>query len=415
MQKHDHFEELCSLAVIGELSADETAEFTAHMRNCGECQANFLDLSTVASEQLSLVVGYPQSSGRRSFESVRSGALERIAAEGLRITPEALKGRSTGWQRVLGSLEDFRWVLAARRRQLAVSLTFVALILVGLWAARQERENQERIALLNAELAQVMNNTKEAMRPVVTTPAAADSSVLEKKIADAGARIARLEAEKTENLKTISSLHAGLERLSLENSNLAAQSNSSQSEAAALRSQIEQLRAKVTSAEAEVTAAQYQVTSLSSELKTQQAAVDHETELLAAGRDIRDLMGARDLHIIDVHDMDAHGEARPFGRIFLTEGKRLIFYAYDLDSPKRKNATFQAWGQRADGNQAAVNLGILYMDDQRQARWALKVEDPHLLSAIDSLFVTVEPPGGAAQPAGKKLMYAYLKNPINHP
>jgi hypothetical protein len=72
-----------------------------------------------------------------------------------------------------------------------------------------------------------------------------------------------------------------------------------------------------------------------------------------------------------VHDQTAHGESRPFGRIFLTEGKRLIFYAYDLDSANLKNASFQAWGQRSDGSRAALNLGIFYIDDQKQSRWAL--------------------------------------------
>jgi hypothetical protein len=80
-----------------------------------------------------------------------------------------------------------------------------------------------------------------------------------------------------------------------------------------------------------------------------------------------------------------------------------------------KNASYQAWGQRADGGRAALNLGIFYIDDQKQSRWALKVEDPNLLKAIDSVFVTVEPHGGTKKPSGKKLMYAYLRNPINHP
>ena len=75
----------------------------------------------------------------------------------------------------------------------------------------------------------------------------------------------------------------------------------------------------------------------------------------------------------------------------------------------------QAWGQGDGGSPTAVSLGILYMDDQAQSRWALKVEDPSLLSAINSIFVTVEPHGGTEKPTGKKLMYAYLRNPINHP
>jgi hypothetical protein len=68
-----------------------------------------------------------------------------------------------------------------------------------------------------------------------------------------------------------------------------------------------------------------------------------------------------------------------------------------------------------DDGEKAVNLGILYVDDEKQSRWALKVEDPNLLAAIDSVFVTVERHGGAAMPMGRKLMYAYLRNPINHP
>jgi hypothetical protein len=178
---------------------------------------------------------------------------------------------------------------------------------------------------------------------------------------------------------------------------------------------MEMLRADASQKEAGLVAQQYRISELSDQLGAQMVALDREQQLLAEGRDIRDVMGARNLHIIDVHDQDAHGESRPFGRIFLTEGKRLIFYAYDLDSANLKNASYQAWGQRADGGRAALNLGIFYIDDQKQSRWALKVEDPNLLKAIDSVFVTVEPHGGTKKPSGKKLMYAYLRNPINHP
>ena len=39
-------------------------------------------------------------------------------------------------------------------------------------------------------------------------------------------------------------------------------------------------------------------------------------------------MAARQLHVIDVRDTDPNGEpANAFGRVFLTEGKSLTFYA----------------------------------------------------------------------------------------
>jgi hypothetical protein len=57
---------------------------------------------------------------------------------------------------------------------------------------------------------------------------------------------------------------------------------------------------------------------------------------------------------------------------------------------------------------------MLYVDDKAQRRWALKVSDPQLVKEVDSVFVTVEPAGGATTPSGQGLLYAYLGQP-NHP
>jgi hypothetical protein len=67
-------------------------------------------------------------------------------------------------------------------------------------------------------------------------------------------------------------------------------------------------------------------------VRLQTASLDQDRQLLSAGHDITDLMGARNLHIINVHDADGSGQDRKsFGRVFCTEGKSLIFYAFDLD------------------------------------------------------------------------------------
>jgi hypothetical protein len=44
----------------------------------------------------------------------------------------------------------------------------------------------------------------------------------------------------------------------------------------------------------------------------------------------------------------------------------------------------------------------------RHNGWALKTEDPAVVKEIDSVFVTVEPEGGAKKPSGQRLLYAYL-------
>ena len=53
------------------------------------------------------------------------------------------------------------------------------------------------------------------------------------------------------------------------------------------------------------------------------------------------------------------------GRIFYTEGKSLIFYAYDLDDKPVVDAkySYQAWGERLGQPASVKSLSVLYVDD----------------------------------------------------
>jgi hypothetical protein len=111
---------------------------------------------------------------------------------------------------------------------------------------------------------------------------------------------------------------------------------------------------------------------------------------------------------------------RPFGRVFYTQGKSLIFYAFDLDrEPGVVNASaFQVWGQREtpQGEQAPpMNLGILYKDNETNRRWVMRFDEPKQLAEIDAVFVTVEPRGGSHKPTSKPFLFALLRNEANHP
>jgi hypothetical protein len=170
---------------------------------------------------------------------------------------------------------------------------------------------------------------------------------------------------------------------------------------------------------ATITAQGREIGELSEKLSAQTEALQQERTLLAAGRDVHDLMGARNLHVVDLRpDVDTKGkEGSAFGRVFYTEGKSLIFYAFDLGNrtPAKRNASFQVWGARGPAQRQAKSLGIFYVDDQKQNRWVLKSDDPNVLAEIESVFVTIEPPGGSAKPTGHQLLYAYLKTNPNHP
>jgi hypothetical protein len=160
------------------------------------------------------------------------------------------------------------------------------------------------------------------------------------------------------------------------------------------------------------------VNDLKAEIEDKDKTIAEERELLDRDRDVRNLIGARNLYIAEVYDVAQTGDTqKPFGRVFYTKDKSLIFYGYDLDQQPgvKKAGVFQAWGGRGADRQHAVSLGLLYKDDTSQKRWVLKFNDAKTISQIDAVFVTVEPEGGSAKPSGKPLLFTYLRLDPNHP
>ena len=161
-----------------------------------------------------------------------------------------------------------------------------------------------------------------------------------------------------------------------------------------------------------------QVNDLNIAIEEKDKQIADSRELLDRDRDIRNLIGARNLYIAEIYDVGQSGDTqKPFGRVFYTKDKSLIFYGYDLDQQPgiKKAGVFQAWGGRGADRQHAVSLGLLYKDDANQKRWVLKSNDAKTISQIDAVFVTVEPEGGSAKPSGKPLLFTYLRLDPNHP
>jgi hypothetical protein len=191
-----------------------------------------------------------------------------------------------------------------------------------------------------------------------------------------------------------------------------------QSDLALMQADMESLRQQRANESARVAELETRLGQFPELLKDRDATIEQQRELLARDRDIRDLMGARDLYVAEVIDVGRNGETKkPFGRVFYTKGKSLIFYAYDLDQQPslREASTFQAWGRRGPDVAQAMNMGIFYIDNATHKRWVLKFDDPRSLDQIDAVFVTVEPKGGSRKPSGKQLLFAYLRVEPNHP
>ena len=210
---------------------------------------------------------------------------------------------------------------------------------------------------------------------------------------------------------------AGKQDLVQQRTELGQKLESAQAESQALQQQVASLTQQSTSETTQAKALGAKVDDLTRLLQDREASLNQQDELLAHDRDIREVMGARNLYIAEVYDADENGATRkPYGRVFYTKEKSLIFYAYDLDQQDSEaRPDISGLGSPRPGLQAGVSLGIFYEDNASKKRWVLKSDDPKTLAQIDAVFVTVEPHGGSDKPSGKPLLFAYLRVNPNHP
>jgi anti-sigma-K factor RskA len=244
--------------------------------------------------------------------------------------------------------------------------------------------------------------------------------------------IAELRQQSARQLAEINGLKAAKDRLEndlragdtarqdlvQQHSELAQKLDAAVSSSQALQQRVDSLAEQSARDAVRAKALDAKVSDLDQLLHDREVALDQKDELLAHDRDIRELMGARDIYIAEVHDVARDGQTQiPFGRVFYTKGKSLIFYAYDLNrqTELKRSGTFQAWGRRGPDREQAVNLGVFYEDNAAKKRWILKCDDPKTLAQIDAVFVTVEPDGGSHKPSSKSFLFAYLRVDPNHP
>jgi hypothetical protein len=424
MLNHEQFEELCALAATGQLSSDEQQQLNEHLEGCQACRA--------ACEEFSLVLReLPATEGRLVDRAVfrqidesesRKQFLARARAGGRRFSEEAQKGPSDKrWRFPRRLLPAYQWVAAGA----AVIILFAV---VGYRAIRKGGEYPHSAALQTANAPADSQHAEGASDGVATriselqsSNEAAQKTVSELKTQNALllARVEGLEKALGAGEAVKQDLERRMARVTDMNSQFASQMDQNTQALAQTRAELEKARADRATMEVALAAEKAEVSDISQQMRLQAASLDQDRQLLMAGRDITGLMGARNLHIIDVHDADGSGKNRKsFGRVFYTEGKSLIFYAFDLDEKKLANAkyTFEAWGERLGQPSTVKSLGVLFADDKEQRRWVLKVDDPQQLAEIDSVFVTLEPhDGGSDKPRGKKILYAFLSGKANHP
>jgi hypothetical protein len=434
---HEEFLELCAVSTSGDLTEEEQEKLRAHLSECSECRQALREfesavdvgvpllaskLSGLLNEEVGSQQSAAQSDAPFASPSARSSGVTESEAEHSPTVDERRGFAFAGRYRYRPSQINWNYVW----------MPFAACVLLtaalGIYAYRVTRDRNREAARIGVV---PQNSQIEALEQRISD-AGHESKTLKDELDQRDRVIADLRHQTEQQSKLLNDMKSAQANLERSNQGSEAQKQQALDERAALSQKFETAQITLQKMETELDSLrkereadgarelslQDQIKDLSAQLRSQTQTVAKQDELLSHDRDIRDLMGARKLYVVDVYDVGRDGNTqKSYGRVFYTEGKSLIFYAYDLDQePGVRNAsTFQVWGRRGPDRKEALNLGILYQDNASKKRWVLKFDDPKALEEIDAVFVTVEPRGGSQKPSGKPLLSAYLQIAPNHP
>lgn len=431
MSEHTEFVELCSFYISGSISEEQLNRLDAHLERCADCRQALEEFQQIASMGLpSLAPDFAALNAFPGANHATEGCDDRAASRMLaRIENEiACRQTPSPAAAMLENSKPGSFVVRYGRALLPYAAAAVLAVSASLYtyhlgSARisnisepQLHQVQARVDSLEASVAELSGE-----RDALTTRLQAQDRTIEVLTANVKVRLDEIAFLKTQEKRladNVARSEAGRVASDAEKTALAHKLADTQTSVDAMQKALEAVRNEHAADLLQTASLEKRMKEAADALKERDQTIEQQRNLLAYDRDIRDLIGARDLYVAEVNDVDRNARTQtPFGRVFYTKGKSLIFYAYDLDQQPglRRASTFQAWGRRGADFEQALPLGILYLDSSAHKRWVLKFDDPKALAKIDAVFVTVEPKGGSQKPSGKPLLFAYLKVEPNHP
>lgn len=435
IEPHDEFLELCAVSTSGQLSEEDQRRLQEHLVGCSSCREALQQYEAIIRHAIPAMAAEEatenlQAGGGWSEKQAESALFERIAQEEGKPRIERdgpiQPRRETSPRRTLSPVSAAAWrnvwALYAAGILLFIALGYCA-YQVGIGRGTNTAKisppppNIESQPLNQISLEEKLSDVSHE-REI----ARAQVEQRDRLIADLRRQLEqqseKMKAAEEQSETALRDANAGRQELIQKRTEAEQKFDDAQLSAQALQKKLDSVTEQSSQDTKRAATLDTKVNELTGLLHQRDATVDQQQELLSHDRDIRELMGARDLYVAEVYDVGRTGATqKPYGRVFYTKGKSLIFYAYDLDQqPNLKNAsTFQVWGRRGPDREQAFPLGIFYEDNASKKRWVLKLDDPKLLAEIDAVFVTVEPNNKSRKPSGKPLLFAYLRMDPNHP
>jgi hypothetical protein len=420
MQSHSHqeFLELCALSTSDGLTAEEWTRLEKHLSICDECRELQREYERVVATTIPALAidSILEEDNEDSHGSWSLEEAERVLMKSL--SDESAPSRSVP----ISPPKASKWKPAYHYAAAALVLAFCTFAGYRVGIQRERGLGSEGVQPALPASNTSPKSDQSRAEPIQANPSTEreDSNILELRNQTRTdlEQIGKLKETQSQLKAELAKQSADLGHSSQDRASLDQQLAMAQSDKQGLQQQLSIVQDQRSANATQSAALETRVKDLSAALQAKDQEIAKEQELLQHDRDIRNLISARDLYIAEIYDVAKTGDTqKPFGRVFYTKDKSLIFYGYDLDQQQGiKNAsTYQAWGRSGPDENHVVSLGFLYQDDANKKRWVLKSNDAATLAQLDAVFVTVEPPGGSTKPSGKPLLFTYLRLGPNHP
>ena len=425
-------EELCALYVVGELSIDETEFMTRHLPECEHCRRAIHDFERICLVDLAALA--VERAGAEFTGNIEAEEEDRLLNKVIQRAQDDSGPRSIESILVPATISACR--LSLRERLSVNARPFFA---AGGWAVAA-------VMIIGVIGFKRFSKLPDNVTPTIVTalpnrapgPSATELSAEKDRLVTAEAHLKLLEKQLEAGRLQVQAADSALSKAESAYKYSLSKQESLQTQIETQDQKAQEQIADLAIARAQLTDAHNKEVELRAQMQNVEAAARIQRDNDAAFHRVaanvstgsvtseqgpteaeaRELFGARDLHIVDVYDVDHSGKAsRTFGRVYYVNHKLLVFYAFDLaeKGKGRKAVGFQAWGFRQPNSTTPENLGLFYVDDAKADRWVLRVSDPKILARIDTVFVTIEPNGGSASPKGRQLLFASLADSPNHP
>jgi hypothetical protein len=434
--------EVCLDYLVGELPSEQRGFFIEHLGECSECQVRLEEYREIfrgglASIGAEISAGEGMAAGEPP-QSIEIGERRLYAAIGNEAADLVVNQLASARLASPAAAKPSRNLDGRRLRpRTGMTLAIAASMVAAIGASNSLYRLGVKQGLLQSRvfapppktIAPIAQSTNDGPLQAQLHKLTLERDAIQASLLQRDAVIAQLKSEVEQQRKESEAAEASLqaaelqaktetEQISLQRNDLARKLETEQAILTAAQKKLDAFQQAGTNDTIRSASLENRIQEITLLLKDKDARIEAQQRLLASDRDIRDLMGARDLYIAEVYDVGGNGKrTKPYGRVFYTKGKSLIFYGYDLDQqPGLKDAsTFQAWGMRGPDRSTALNLGVMYVDNSTNRRWVLRFDDPKVLEQINAVFVTVEPHGASRAPEGKQVLFAYLKEEPNHP